>query len=229
MYKKAILLDAGGIILDETQMENEYAHFSVSILSEINPEYSIKQFWDDTEESVIRFTPRTRPYIFWKYCNGDVNLYKNILAKFDTLRNKWLQSLKLMNGIIPELKELATRFDLVLAGQYGNNIYDLLQENGISNLFKNRLSQDDFEITKPDPRYIENIAKASNFHTKECIMVGDRIDNDVIPAKQNKMGTVFIKTGIYKTQEPRDPEEIPDLILENISGMANLIINKWSK
>ena len=40
-----------------------------------------------------------------------------------------------MNGIISELKQLALRFDLVLAGQYGSNVYELLQENNVLDLF----------------------------------------------------------------------------------------------
>ena len=59
-------------------------------------------------------------------------------------------------------------------------------------------------------------------------MVGDRIDNDIIPAKQNNMGTVFVRTGIYKSQRPRIPEEVPDIILDELNGLADKIIEKWN-
>jgi len=228
MRKMGILLDAGGIILDETEMEQSFCDISVSILKRYVPKYSIKQFWEDTEEAVMAFAPRTRLYIFWKYCNNDMKMYDEISTEFQLFRKKNTTSLKIMKEIIPELKKLSSRFDLVLAGQYGSNVYDLLQSHGISELFKNRLSQDDFEITKPDPRYIERIVLASGFKPEQCIMVGDRIDNDVIPAKQNNIGTVFIRTGIYKNQKPRDPQEIPDISLDSIQGMAEQIINKWN-
>jgi len=47
-------------------------------------------------------------------------------------------------------------------------------------------------------------------------MVGDRIDKDIIPAKMVGMKTIRIKIGIYKNQEPRIPEEIPDLTVNKI-------------
>ena len=115
-----------------------------------------------------------------------------------------------------------------MAGQYGRDVYDLLEMNDLSRYFTNRLSQEDFDITKPDPRYLAQIAERSGVTREECIMVGDRIDNDIIPAKQNNMGTVFVRTGIYKSQRPRIPEEVPDVILDGLNGMADKIIEKWN-
>ena len=112
---------------------------------------------------------------------------------------------------------------MLLAGQYGPNIILLLKKLGIMNLFINELNQENFAITKPDPRYINQIASTAGFNCCDCIVVGDRIDKDIIPAKQNGMGTIFIKSGIYKKQEIRTPDEIPDLILEDIKGLSEAI------
>ena len=136
--------------------------------------------------------------------------------------------MKLYDSIKTEIPKLSGKFSLVLAGQYGHEVYDLLETNGLSRYFANRLSQDDFDITKPDPRYLVQIAKRSGVICEECIMVGDRIDNDIIPAKQNNMGTVFVRTGIYKSQRPRIPEEVPDIILGGLNGLADKIIKKWN-
>jgi ribonucleotide monophosphatase NagD (HAD superfamily) len=51
---------------------------------------------------------------------------------------------------------------------------------------------------------------------EESIMVGDRIDKDIIPAKMIGMKTIRIKVGIHKNQEPRVPEEIPNLTVEKL-------------
>jgi len=55
--------------------------------------------------------------------------------------------------------------------------------------------------------------------SEESIMVGDRIDKDVIPAKMIGMKTIRIKNGIYKNQEPRIPEEKPDITVEGIKDI----------
>ena len=78
----------------------------------------------------------------------------------------------------------------------------------------------DFKITKPDPRYLEQITRKIGALPDECIMVGDRIDKDIIPAKQLGMKTILLRTGIHKYQKPRVPFEIPDKELPGIVGLA---------
>ena len=51
-------------------------------------------------------------------------------------------------------------------------------------------------------------------------MVGDRIDKDIIPAKMVGMKTIRVKTGIHKNQEPRIPNEIPDLTVNKIEEIT---------
>ena len=54
-------------------------------------------------------------------------------------------------------------------------------------------------------------------------MVGDRIDKDIIPAKQVGMKTILIRVGLHKNQRPRIPDELPDLELPNIVGLASAV------
>ena len=53
-----------------------------------------------------------------------------------------------------------------------------------------------------------------------CIMAGDRIDKDVIPAKQLGMKTIRVRVGLHKGQQPRTPDEIPDAELAGVAGPA---------
>jgi putative hydrolase of the HAD superfamily len=228
MIKKAVLLDAGGVLLDETEMEELICVEFLKLISKVKPDYTVSQFWIDTEEAVQRFAPRTRPFIIWKYSDNDPNIYTNLNNQFQLKLKEINTKLCLMDGINEELIDLNKKYNLILAGQYGSKIYDLFEMNHLDHLFIYKISQDDYSITKPDPRYLEKIAIDSGFKPDECIMVGDRIDNDIIPAKQNGMGTVFLKTGIYKNQKPRDMLEIPDVILPSVYGLASAINEKWN-
>jgi FMN phosphatase YigB (HAD superfamily) len=229
MMKKAILLDAGGVILDETEYEKVTAKIIINILRNHLSSYSEEQYWKDVTESIMCFSPHTRQYVFWKYCSDNLSIFKDMWKEFKEAWQTAEPALQLMKGIENELNILQNRFSLLLAGQYGSNLIKRLKESDILKLFVNNLSQDDFAITKPDPRYLEQIAVAANFNCNNCIMVGDRIDKDVIPAKQNGMATVFIKSGIYRIQKPRTPDETPDLILENTNGLADRISTIWAQ
>ena len=41
-------------------------------------------------------------------------------------------------------------------------------------------------------------------------MIGDRIDNDIAPAKQLGMKVVLFRTGRHIAQQPRSHHEMPD-------------------
>lgn len=227
--KKAILLDAGGVLLNEEEYELITSELLIQIIRTIKTDYNEEIYWSDLNESIQCFSPHNRQYILWKYCLYDISLYEKLWSSFQKLWNSKKHNLKLMKGIEKELYKLSQFYKLIVAGQYGKDLIQLIKKNNLMHLFVNQLSQDDFSITKPDPRYYEQIIKVSGFIGNECIMIGDRIDKDIIPAKQNNIGTVFIKSGVYKIQKPRTPDEIPDLILDTIIGMADKIIDKWNE
>ncbi len=74
----------------------------------------------------------------------------------------------------------------------------------------------DFLLTKPDPRYFEQILDKAGVEASESVMIGDRIDKDVIPAKQVGMKTIRIKTGLHRNQVARIPNEIADIEIDTI-------------
>ena len=60
-------------------------------------------------------------------------------------------------------------------------------------------------------------------------MVGDRIDKDVIPARQVGMKSILVRAGLYKNQQPRIPFEIPDLELDSVRGLSEAILKVAEK
>jgi FMN phosphatase YigB (HAD superfamily) len=125
-----------------------------------------------------------------------------------------------MRGFREEAEAMSGDFDIGIAGQYGKDMLDLLETEDLLQYFRYRFTQDDFAITKPDPRYLEQISEACGVDPQQCIMVGDRIDNDIIPAKQLGMGTVLVRVGLHELQQPRAPSEIPDMEITGIKGLA---------
>ena len=91
-----------------------------------------------------------------------------------------------------------------------------LKNNNVLHYFTFSEIQDDYNITKPNPKYFEVILEKCTCKAKESIMIGDRIDKDVIPAKMIGMKTIRIKNGIHQNQKPRIPEEKPDITVEGI-------------
>jgi len=225
--KTTVLLDAGGILLDESEFEDFACETVTRLLRANDSRYSAEDYWADTREAVFRFCTSTPRAVFWKRCGADAARYTVLFTAYKDAMERGRPPIKLYAEMEMEIPALAASFRLVCAGQYSAEVYDLLERHGLAKHFANRLSQDDFAITKPDPRYVARIAERSGVATEACIMVGDRIDKNVIPGKQNGMGTVFVRTGIYRTQEPRMLEEAPDITLDSLNGLANAVVLRW--
>jgi FMN phosphatase YigB (HAD superfamily) len=79
-------------------------------------------------------------------------------------------------------------------------------------------------IAKPDPRFFEHIVRLCAVPAGEIVYVGDRLDNDVLPAVSVGMKAVFIRRGPWgyihaRTQDTGKPryridglDELPDLL-----------------
>lgn len=63
-----------------------------------------------------------------------------------------------------------------------------------------------YGVAKPDPRFFRRIADDCGMPTGEIVYVGDRLDNDVLPAQAIGMHAVFIRRGPWGYAHARWPE-----------------------
>jgi putative hydrolase of the HAD superfamily len=215
-----VLLDAGGVILDESEHEQVRIEIATRMVAGVVRGYSESDLRGDLDEAIEVFCPRVLAYVVWKRVKPDLALFNRL---HDAFRAEWAgrrPPLKVMPGFEKEICEMSGRFGVGIAGQYGSDLLDLLRREGLLDHFTYRFTQDDFDITKPDPRYLERIAAACGVEPCECLMVGDRVDNDIIPAKQIGMKTVLVRGGLHRSQVPRTPYEMADEEIVGITGLA---------
>ena len=214
-----IFLDAGGVILDETSFEEKSAEIITKIIKGFNNDYTIENYWNDADEAVYRYVPKVYDYILYKHLGGKGDFTKSKAEYKETLKNAHL-GFQLTHGIREFLAGLSGIYNIGILGQYGKDFRDYLESENLLLYFTYTEIQDNYPITKPDPRYFEAILKKDNCNPIESIMVGDRIDKDIIPAKMTGLKTIRIKTGLHRNQEPRIPEEIPDMTVKKITDIS---------
>lgn len=78
-------------------------------------------------------------------------------------------------------------------------------------------------VAKPDPAIFEHAFAMAGCKPCEAAMVGDRLDNDMVPAKKFGMMAIWIKQGFnaYQTVELLEAEYRPDVAIENLSELKN--------
>jgi putative hydrolase of the HAD superfamily len=219
-----VLLDAGGVILDESEHEQVRAELAVEILNQAMPGYSLDEYYSDVAEAVKCFCPSVYQYVFWNALNKDMSLFDRLYAAYLAEWKNRKPPLMLSSGFETELQEISEQFDVGIAGQYGQELLDLLEELTLLKHFSHHLTQDDLSTTKPDIRFYDQIVKEAGVDPQQCIMVGDRIDKDVIPAKLLGMKTILVRVGLHRNQQPRIPFEVPDAELDSIAGLAQTIL-----
>jgi HAD superfamily hydrolase (TIGR01509 family) len=219
----AVFLDAGGVLLDESDMEAACARVVAGCLAPHVPGYSAERYGEDLAEAVHAHCAQAYRFVFWKRLAPDRALFESAYASFlETWRSR-RPPLRIMQGIAEELTQLAESFRVGIAGQYGAELLEVLERERLLSCFFWRFTQDDFGITKPDPRYLLRIAEACGVDPQHCVMVGDRIDKDVVPARTVGMHTIRIRTGVHRDQRARVPEELPDLELSSVKGLADAV------
>ena len=118
------------------------------------------------------------------------------------------------------LASLSSRgLKLGLAANQPVTALDNLARHRIDHFFENRGIAGVYGYRKPDVRLFLHACQDLGVQPFECIMVGDRIDNDVAPAKQLGMLTVLIRTGRHREQRPRSWDEVPDAEVKDAPGI----------
>jgi HAD superfamily hydrolase (TIGR01509 family) len=65
-------------------------------------------------------------------------------------------------------------------------------------------SSERWGVQKPDPGFFAHVIEMAGVPAEEIAYVGDRIDNDVLPARASGMTAVHIRRGAHAHVEPPD-------------------------
>lgn len=76
---------------------------------------------------------------------------------------------------------------------------------------------------KPDKEIFEKALAIADCTAEESAMVGDRLDNDIIPAKSIGMKTVWVKKGLAKYQDNRLGKDVADYQINTLSELINIL------
>lgn len=103
----------------------------------------------------------------------------------------------------PALSELrAAGFRLGAAGNMRRDSEGLLVGSGLPLEFVG--SSERWGVAKPHPGFFDRIIDAAGSPPDRIVYVGDRIDNDVIPARKAGMKTVLIRRGLWAEVQTGD-------------------------
>ena len=126
-------------------------------------------------------------------------------------------------GACEMLPDLARAYSLGIIANQSQGTYDRLAERGIASAFPVVIASAEFGVSKPDPRIFEAAIARAGCEPHEAVMVGDRLDNDIGPAKRLGWRTIRVRQGLARLQEPREPAEQADCTIEAIAELPGAL------
>ena len=122
------------------------------------------------------------------------------------------------------LKTLSEKYKLGIIANQLDGLKERLEGFGILQYFSYVISSADAQVSKPDVRIFEYALKTAGCSAEDAVMIGDRLDNDIAPAKSIGMKTVWIKQGFGALQTPMSKDSKPDYEITNLSELLKINI-----
>lgn len=123
------------------------------------------------------------------------------------------------------LEELVNRgYRLGILANQVPGVVDRLAVWGIAEYFSVIESSAELGVAKPDLEIFEKALEMANCAAFEAVMVGDRLDNDMIPAKKVGMQTVWVKSGLSSYQATELGSRYADSTIDSLQELLEIMI-----
>ena len=120
------------------------------------------------------------------------------------------------------LETLSGRYQLGVIANQKDGLRERLESFGLLRFFTFIVSSWDVRVSNPDKRIFEYALQTADCPPECACMIGDRIDNDIAPAKAVGMETVWIRQGFGALQTPRNESEAPDHSISCLTDLLNI-------
>ncbi|MGN1202555.1 MAG: HAD family hydrolase [Eubacterium sp.] len=120
------------------------------------------------------------------------------------------------------LRKLSKKYKIGIIANQTFGSEERLEKIGLLKYINIVVASAEEGVAKPDLRIFEIALSKADCKADESVMVGDRLDNDIVPANKIGMKTVWIKQSLGGLSTPMTQEEQPNYIVENLSEIIGI-------
>lgn len=217
----AVLFDVGGPLDTEVAAERYIDEQIKAALRGAGVAVTDEDYASANRWAVESFAPLTYQAIIWRLVKGD----RALATRFQDLHFPGRQ-FELRPGIDRIINRIsASGRKLGLAANQPATVIEELDRLGIGRYFGHRQVSGNHGFRKPDVRLFLAACDDLGVAPERCIMVGDRIDNDIAPARVLGMTTVLLRTGRHIEQQPRSLDEVPHFEARSTDELERVLIH----
>ncbi len=203
MVARWIFFDIGSTLVDETEA---YDHRAREMIEKTDITFSAfdskrielaKQGFDGNSEAIQYFGLKKTP---WH--SEDEKPFADAWETLETLKERGYR----LGVIANQTAGTAQRLDAW----------------GLLKYFDVVAASAELGVAKPDKLIFEKAFEMAGCQPHDSVMVGDRLDNDILPAKALGMRTVWIRKGLSIYQHIDIGKNHADWIIENLSDLKEI-------
>ena len=122
------------------------------------------------------------------------------------------------------LAALSDRYLIGIIANQSSGTEARLERWGLLKFISCCLASAEVGLSKPDLAIFRLAMKRTRCEPEQVVMVGDRIDNDIVPAKSLGWKTIRIRQGISQGQVPMNGEQEPDFEVRRLREVLSILL-----
>lgn len=198
-----LFFDVGSTLINE---EKAYEHRMRDMAESANKSY------EEIYELAINFYKENK--------KGDLEVTKLLGLP----KQKWyFEDEVLYKETVSCLEQLSKKYKIGVIANQELGTAERLQQHGILKYIDLVIASAEEGVAKPDPKIFEIALERSGCKAENAMMIGDRIDNDIVPAKKMGMKTIWIRQGFGGLWNIEVDVERPDFSIYNLHEIVELL------
>lgn len=152
--------------------------------------------------------------------------YPTAMQKFGIrYKEPWnFESERLYEGTEQVLQRLHERYRLGVIANQPKNARQRLEQFGVLKYFDHLTISGEIGFSKPSPTIFRETLRMVGTTAEKCFMVGDKLTNDIAPAKALGFRTVWVKQEYGGLQKITDESLKPDFTVDRITGLPEIFL-----
>ncbi len=211
---KWIFFDIGNVILNDDPAMAFFYHEIYHAIQQNGKQVSLDEVLAARERSILVERNGKHYEAVMKQFLGNGIWHKVDKQIRRKLADNWAKYSPLIPGIVPVIQQLAgqtddvpltdrwkrpvRKFKLGLIANQPKEVIGVLENLGLLKYFHIYGISQIIGLSKPDPRFFHWALEQANCQPQEAIMLGDRVDNDIKPAKMVGMKTIWLSLPLEK-------------------------------
>ncbi len=198
-----IFFDVGSTLVDET-MAYEDRMKKIAEMANVSYEYVYKieiEFYKQNKKGDLETV---------KMLNVEKPIWRH---EYETLYSDTKKCLEVLSG----------KYKIGVIANQSLGTENRLKNFGILKYIDLVIASAEEGAAKPDRKIFEIALNRANCISEQAVMIGDRIDNDIVPAKEIGMKTILIRQGFFRYWRITSDSEKADYEVNNLSEIINII------